>query len=97
MWKQCITPYPGDFEGIQDRFELLFTALGGPKEMALFSRTTDDRKHEIFLLSPAAAHLGEHLNGDWTDATDALDHGWTVLVANGDAYEMFCIRSVGRA
>ena len=59
--------------------------------MAPFSRTTDDRKHEIFLLSPAAAYLSADLNGKWTEALDVFDHQWTVLVANGDAREQFGI------
>jgi hypothetical protein len=96
MWKQCITPYPGDFKGIQDKFEIVFMALGAPEEMALFSRTTADRKHEIFLLSPAAAGMAEHLDGEWTDAPDALDHAWGMLVANGDARKLLGVQSVGK-
>ncbi len=92
MWMQCITPYPGDFEGIQDKFEMVFMVLGGPKDMALFCRTTDDRKHEICLLSPAAAYMSANLKGEWCEALDVHDHEWTVLVANGNARDQFGLR-----
>jgi hypothetical protein len=95
MWKQCVTAYPGNFAGIQDTFETLFLAQGAPDNMALFSRTSDDFEHEIFLVSPAAAALTDYLEGEWTDAPDALDHVWSLLIANGNVSEKFGIRIGG--
>ena len=88
-WKQCATLFPGDFEGIQDPFETLFTALRAPPEMALFSRTTNDLKHQIFLLTPEAAVHSPALRGDWLDAGDPTQHRWSLLVGHADAFERF--------
>jgi hypothetical protein len=92
-WKQCITGFPGNFKGIQDRFDAIFMALVAPKEMALFSRTSEDFEHEIFLLTPAAARLADQLEGDWVDVSDedVKRHKWTLLVAATDVEAQFGI------
>ncbi len=92
-WAQCETPYPGDFRGIQEPFEALFTAARGPSDMALFSRTSDGRESEIFLLSPAAAKIRSALAGRWGPAVTPSLFGWTLLVGNADAYRRFGIHS----
>ncbi len=99
-WKQCTTPFPGDFEGIQDPFAAVFEALLGPPGMALFCRTTRNCEHEIFLLTPDAAKYSSALRGDWTDAGDPTAHGWKLLVGHADAFERFGLsqpRCNGRA
>ncbi len=92
-WKQRVTKFPGNAEGIFERFEALFMAAGAPKEMALFSRTSSDFEHEIYLLSPAASRFASAIGGDWTDC-DPFGKGWTICIANGDVRETFGI-SVG--
>lgn len=92
-WKQCATAFPGDFEGIQDRFTTLFMALGAPKTMALFSRTSKDFEQEIFLLTPDAAQHSNALRGEWTDVEDPTEHGWSLLVGNGDPFTMFGLKT----
>lgn len=56
---ECSVPFAGK-DDIQDRFERLFIANGSPEEMALFCRTSEDRKSVVYLLTPTASEL----NGD---------------------------------
>jgi len=72
-WKQCTTPFPGDFK-VREMFDVLFVALGAPEGVALFSRTTADSKKTIFLLTPDAAKHSDTLPGKWTDAGDPSEH-----------------------
>jgi hypothetical protein len=53
---QCSVPYADDSD-IQGQFERLFIANGCPEEMALFCRTTEDRKSVVYLLTPTASEL----------------------------------------
>jgi hypothetical protein len=50
-WKQCTTPFPGDFK-VQEMFDVLFVALGAPEGVALFTRTTADNKTRFFFSLP---------------------------------------------
>lgn len=90
-WLQRITDFPGDFAGIQEPFGKLTFAMGAPADMALFSRTSDDMKHEIFLLSPAATHLADALGGVWTE-TDPFEHGWALLAGHADIHDRLGLR-----
>lgn len=81
-WKQLTTPFPGNAEQIQERFEKLFISLGAPEDVALFCRTSPDFKNEIFLVTPAASALTSALGGTWDDV-DPFNERWTLLVANG--------------
>jgi hypothetical protein len=87
-WLQCVTPFPGDFS-IQDRFDALFMAALAPEDCALFCRTSEDYKSEIFLLTPQAARFASMLPGKWETADDPSQYGWSLLVANGDAFKRF--------
>ena len=58
-WKQCITEVD-DPDGIQDSFEALFLAHGGPRDWALFERISEDRTVNVYLLTPVAAE-NDHL------------------------------------
>jgi hypothetical protein len=91
-WKQCTTALPDDL-AIQDSFEALFFALGAPLGMALFSRTTDDFKNEIFLLTPDAAKHSGALPGEWADAGDPSEHGWSLLVGGDDPLKRFGLQT----
>jgi hypothetical protein len=93
-WKQCTTAFPGDL-GIQEAFETLFFALGAPLGMALFSRTTEDFKNEIFLLTPDAAKHSDLLPGEWADAGDPSEHGWSLLVGGDDPLNRFGLQTPG--
>lgn len=88
---QRVTKFPGVEEQIQERFEELFITLGGPQDMALFSRTTPDFQGEVFLLTPAAAKLASALGGSW-EQVDPFAHKWVLLVASGDVQERFGIQ-----
>lgn len=87
-WKQCVSPLPGDYAGIQDPFAQTFLALQAPKDMALFVRDDPNSESLIFLMSPNASRLAPHLlrTGCWVDCTDVSDHGWSLLVGNGDPW-----------
>ena len=85
-WMTCVVPFPGLKEGIQDKFETVFMALGAPRDMALFSRTTPDFSQEVFLVSPAAAaHPLVRALADWLPEPDPFAHKWAGLVFEGDA------------
>jgi hypothetical protein len=87
-WKQLQAPFPGT--EVFDRFEKFFLAHNAPKDMALFSRTSPDFKHEIYLISPAAVNFA--LAGEvWEDATDADQHSWSVGIAATDVVKKFGI------
>jgi len=58
--------------------------------MALFSRTSDDFQHEIYLLSPATTGFSDGLGGEWTDC-NPFENKWAVCMANGDVKETFGI------
>lgn len=92
-WKQAVTPFPGDFAGIQDPFDQAFMAAGAPLDAALFSRTSSDTKSEIFLVSPAAVPFIRMMAGDWTEALNPSLFGWTLLVGSGNPHERLGIRS----
>lgn len=65
-------------------------ALKAPTEFALFYRTSDNYKNEIFLLSPGASRLAASLGGGtWTDAGDPRAFGWSLLVGHADAFNQF--------
>jgi hypothetical protein len=34
-WKQCTTPFPGDFK-VREMFDVLFVALGAPEGVVLY-------------------------------------------------------------
>jgi len=87
-WLQCVTAFPGDCT-IQDKFDLLFMAERKPRECALFCRTTKDFTSEIFLLTPGAGKYAKLLPGDWDDAGDPREYGWTLLVGHAGAHEDF--------
>jgi hypothetical protein len=91
-WKQCTTPFPGDFK-VREMFDVLFVALGAPEGVALFSRTTADSKNTIFLLTPDAAKHSDTLPGKWTDAGDPSEHGWSLLVGGNDPHKRFGLRN----
>jgi hypothetical protein len=93
-WKQRVTKFPGNADGIFERFEELFLRAGAPMEMALLSRTSNDFEHEIYLLSPAASRVAEVIGGEWTDC-NPFDNKWTVCIANGNVEETFGI-SIGQ-
>ena len=92
-WLQCTTPFPGDFDGIQDPFEPLFAARGKPANMALFCRNADDSKSVVFLLSPVAAELAGALGGEWAEAKDLKLFDWSLLVGSGTPHDYFGLRS----
>jgi hypothetical protein len=91
-WKQCKRPfYPDDLK-IREAFEALFSARSAPKGMALFSRTTADLGSKIFLLTPDAANHSDALPGEWSDAGDPHEHGWSLLVGAVDTFKLFGLR-----
>ena len=92
-WIQCTTPFPGDFEGIEDPFEEIFARHGRPANMALFCRNTDDFRFTIFLLSPTAAKFSPSLRGHWTQAEDLTSFGWSLLVGSGTPHDYFRLQS----
>jgi transcriptional regulator with XRE-family HTH domain len=91
-WRQCITPFPGDYAGIQIPFEAVFMAQGAPEDAALFCRTTSDHEHKIFLISPLAARYESRLAGSWVDARNPSLFGWTLLVGSGNPYARLGIK-----
>lgn len=91
-WLQCVTPTPGDFS-IRDRFVDLHMAAGASEGCALFHRTSDDRKSEIFLLTPPAARFAPMLPGMWEEVDNPTGYGWNLLVAAGDPFKRFGISS----
>lgn len=64
-------------------------AVGGSEDFALFCRTTDDFKSEIFLLTPPAAMFAPMLPGKWEPAYTPEKYGWKLLVASGDPFKRF--------
>lgn len=78
MWKQQARDL-SDYS-IMNRFERIFMEAGGPIDCALFVRRSGDK--QIFLISPSAAKWAPLLGGVWEDAPDALDHRWSLLVAD---------------
>lgn len=60
------------------------------KDMALFSRTSDDFQDEIYLLSPATTRFSDGLGGEWTDC-NPFENKWAACIANGDVKETFRI------
>jgi hypothetical protein len=79
-WKQCTTPFLSDL-GIQEEFDTLFFALGAPEGMALFCRTPDNFKNNIFLLTPDAAKYSDGLP-PWRLQSNRLCGSW--LPMSGD-------------
>ena len=94
-WKQCTTPFLSDL-GIQEEFDTLFFALGAPEGMALFCRTSDNFKNNIFLLTPDAAKYSDGLPGEWVDAGDPSVHGWSLLVGSHDPHKRFGLQTPRR-
>ena len=88
-WVQCTTPFPGDFEGIEDPFQEIFARHGRPENMALFCRNTEDFRSTIFLLSPAAAKFSRSLRGLWKETRDLKQFRWSLLVGSGAPHDYF--------
>jgi hypothetical protein len=88
-WKQCVTVFPGDFDGIQDPFEAIFIGHGPPHDWALFCRNTRDSKNVVFLLTPSASEVSPSLRGKWTDASDPTQYEWSLLVGRDNAFRRF--------
>ncbi len=91
-WLQCIEPFPGN-DQIFERFEALFTGTGAPKDCALFARNSDDMREHIYLLTPAATKWVNALPGEWTDAGDPREYGWSGLIMHADAFERFGLKT----
>src|SRR5215510_16199799 len=89
-WKQRTTSFPCAFNEIQGPFEKLFILLGGSPGMALFNRR--DGKNDIYLLTPEAAEHSAALGGEWVDAADPTEHGWSLAVGHQAAPERFGLR-----
>ena len=88
-WQQCVTVFPGDFDGIQDPFEAIFIARGAPQDWALFCRNTRDLKNVVFLLTPGASEISPSLRGRWTTVGDPTQYYWSLLVGKGDPFKRF--------
>jgi hypothetical protein len=87
-WLQTIVPFPGAQSHIFERFERLFMTANTPKDAALFSRTTDDIRQTIFLLTPGAAAFALAIPGhDWFPCDDPRAHRWTLLIGHSDGLE----------
>jgi hypothetical protein len=90
-WKIHIASYPGH-PPIFDQFEARFMALNGPKEFAMFERTSDDMAKHAYLLTPAAGAACPRLGGVvWSDATPehlAME-GWGLGIGHADAKAWF--------
>jgi hypothetical protein len=67
-WKHCEIDIGDNCECILDALALLALSAGDPPEIALLTRTTDDRRRRILALSPLAVELaGDMLPPRWTD------------------------------
>lgn len=87
---ECRVPFPGNEDSIQDKFEHLFIAHGAPKEMALFCRTTEDRKEVVYLMTPTAAEqLSGLISANWELSHGVMNYEWTFLVGHDRAKEGF--------
>jgi hypothetical protein len=85
-WLKCVQPFPGD-NRVFERFEALFMAMGGPREAALFGRTSDDYREHTYLISPDAAKWAPALTGEWVDAGEFRNVGWGLLIGHHDVRE----------
>jgi hypothetical protein len=67
-WKRCEIDIGDSCECIIDAVALLSLSAGDPPEIALLTRTTEDRRRRLLMLSPLAVELaGDMLPARWTD------------------------------
>ena len=87
-WKQCTLPIEESCERIRDGVELLAAAAHDAPDVALFSRTTADRRHRVLLLSPRAVErASEALSARWSDSDTPEVFEWDLIVGCPEAHE----------
>jgi hypothetical protein len=86
-WKQCAISIHEDYECIEDGVALLALSAGDPPEVALFTRTTADRRQRVLLLSPLAVELiGDALASRWSDCDAPEIFEWDLALGPIEAY-----------
>jgi hypothetical protein len=87
-WKHLTIAIEDDYERIRDGVELLLARAADMDDVALFTRTSADRRHRVLLLSPHAVELaGEVLSGRWVDCDEPELFQWDLVVGDAGAGE----------
>ena len=91
-WKQCRIAISASYDRLVEGVGLLALANGNCPDIALFTRTTPDRRHRILLLTPRAIELaGDALPDDWCDCDAPELFEWDLVFGPADACERFCL------
>jgi hypothetical protein len=86
-WKQCAISIHESYECIEDGVALLALSAGDPPEVALFTRTTADRRQRVLLLSPLAVDLiGDALASRWSDCEAPEIFEWDLALGPVEAF-----------
>lgn len=97
-WKQTTIPRYSDPKAFQEA--LYAVAMAQAKtgqvidtEIALFCRDDEEADNTVLLLSPHAAQFTNLLEGEWTDAGDPREHGWSLLYSAGAGHKDFGLKA----
>lgn len=86
VWKHCIMRIGECYERVRDGVDLLAVKAADPREIALFSRTTADRRHRVLLLSPRAVELAaDVLSERWIACDEPELFEWDLVVGPAEA------------
>lgn len=99
-WKHCSIPIGASYERLLEGVGLLALAHGNSPDIALFTRTTPDRRRRVLLLSPKAVELaGDALPEGWKQCEAPELFEWDPVFGPGDACTRFGLTrpSFGRA
>jgi hypothetical protein len=80
-WKHCFIRLDECYERIRDGVDLLLLGAGDTQDVALFSRTTADRRRRVLLLTPRAVELaGTCLSERWVECDGPELFEWDLVI-----------------
>jgi hypothetical protein len=92
-WKQCAIAYGRPYETLCDGVSLLTLKGAAGCDVALFTRTTADRRWRVLLLSPAAVDLADGaLSDQWSECEAPELFDWDIVVGTVEACERLGLR-----